>query len=102
MSVNVSIVRPRSASVCHQEASFSTRQLAETVTLDDLGPDLTGVGHLLLERRRRVMEWDWLDAKRVGQPRPQPAPPEDVPVDDVERRVRGGRRRRRPDEMLGK
>ena len=46
------------------------------------------------------VEWNRLDAEHVGQPRPQPAPPEDVPVDDVEAVVGGGGCGRRPDEVI--
>ena len=71
------------------------------MALDDLGPDLAGVAHLLLEWHGPVIEADRLDAEDLRKSRPQPPPAKDVTVDDVERRVRGCGRRGGPHEMIG-
>ena len=101
MSVNVSIVRPRSASVCHHEARLSTLRSRRPWRRTISGQTSAGVGHLLLERGGLSVERHGLDAERGGEPRPHSPPAEDVAVDDVERLVRRGRRRRRPDEVVG-
>ena len=52
MSAKVSTLRPRSASVCHHEASSDGAVVDELVLLYQSGPDVVGVAHPALERVR--------------------------------------------------
>ena len=101
MAVKVSIVRPRSASVCHHEASRSTSKSRRPWRRTIAGHTCAASAIWFVERSRLTVERSRVDLQRGGEPRPHAPPAEDVAVDDVQRLVRGRRRRRCPHEVVG-
>src|SRR6202000_1364245 len=76
------------------------RYVLKSVLGDDLRPDSGRVGHLLLQRRWAARVFAPRKAEIVRDLSPEPSPSEHIAVDDIERRIGGGRRRRRPVKLL--